>query len=69
MTPITHLFQVEGMSCQHCVRGITQALQALDPQAQVQVNLASACVTVESARPRAELAEAIAQEGYSVQSA
>ena len=34
------LFKVENMSCQHCVSAITRALQALDPAAQVCVDLA-----------------------------
>ncbi|MFN7476472.1 MAG: heavy-metal-associated domain-containing protein [Burkholderiales bacterium] len=40
-------WKVSGMSCGHCVRAITQAIQALDPQAQVQVSLSEASVTVE----------------------
>jgi copper chaperone len=30
---------VEGMTCGHCVRTVTQASQALDPRATVQVDL------------------------------
>ena len=35
------LFKVENMSCQHCVNAVTRALRALDPAAEVTVDLAS----------------------------
>ena len=57
-------FQVDAMSCGHCVRAVTEALQAADPAARVEVDLARKTVHVESSRPRAELAEALAEAGY-----
>jgi len=60
------VFDVQGMSCNHCAKAVTQALRQLDPQAQVQVDLAGKKVEVESAQPRQALAEAIAAEGYTV---
>jgi len=59
-------FQVQGMSCGHCVQAVTQAVRQLDPQAQVQVDLVSGRVEVQSGRERAELAQAIEGEGYRV---
>jgi copper chaperone len=56
------------MSCGHCVRAITQAIQALDPQAQVQVSLSEASVTVESSLTQAAIAAAMEEAGYAVQS-
>ncbi|MCC7544484.1 MAG: heavy-metal-associated domain-containing protein, partial [Aquabacterium sp.] len=38
-TPQTHQLQVKGMSCQHCVKAITKAVQTQDPQATVSVEL------------------------------
>uniref|UniRef100_UPI0036D77A04 heavy-metal-associated domain-containing protein n=1 Tax=Streptomyces zhihengii TaxID=1818004 RepID=UPI0036D77A04 len=38
---------VEGMTCGHCVRTVTQAIQALDPHAQEVVDLGSGVVKVE----------------------
>jgi copper chaperone len=61
-----HLFKVTGMTCGHCERAVKQAVQQLDPQAQVKVTLASGQVEVESAQPRAVLAQAIVEEGYAV---
>ena len=60
------VFDVQGMSCNHCVKAVTQALHQLDPKAQVQVDLAGKKVEVESMQPREALAQAIADEGYAV---
>lgn len=67
-TPQTLQFQVQGMSCQHCVKAVTQAVQAQDPNASVQVDLAQGRVTVQSVLPPGTIAQAISEEGYEVQS-
>jgi copper chaperone len=54
------------MTCQHCVRAVTRAVQQLDAQAAVQVDLKAATVTVDSTQPRPRIAEAIREEGYPV---
>jgi copper chaperone len=54
------------MTCQHCVRAVTRAVQQLDAQAAVQVDLKAATVTVDSTQPRLRIAEAIREEGYPV---
>jgi copper chaperone len=59
-------FNVQGMSCGHCVQAVTQAVKALDPAAEVQVDLGSGKVEVQSDADRAQLARAIADEGYTV---
>jgi copper chaperone len=59
-------FQVQGMSCGHCVGAVTQAVKALDPQAEVKVDLASGKVDVQSAQDPAAIARAIEEEGYRV---
>lgn len=59
-------FQVTGLSCQHCVRAVTGAIQARDPAARVVVDLASGRVEVASTLPREAVAEAIRGEGYEV---
>ena len=60
------VFKVQGMSCGHCVRAITQAIQDRDPTAEVQVDLAEGEVRVASPLPSEELLEAIFDEGYAV---
>jgi len=60
------VFNVQGMSCGHCVKAITQAVQALDPAASVRVDLAAREVGVESALSADQVIEAIREEGYDV---
>lgn len=57
---------VEGMTCGHCVRTITYALQALDSNALVSVDLAGKTVMVQGRIGLAEATEALAAQGYSV---
>lgn len=58
-------FQVNDMSCGHCVATITRALKAADPDAQVRINLARHRVEVEPASANAQaLSDAIEAAGY-----
>jgi len=58
------IFNVQGMSCGHCVKAITQAVLAKDPAAKVQVDLTARTVQVQSALPDAIVLDAIKEEGY-----
>lgn len=60
------VFQVQGMSCGHCVRAITQALQAADDEAVVEVDLAAGEVRVASTLSSEQISALIADEGYEV---
>lgn len=60
------VFEVQGMSCGHCEKAITQALQLADPQAQVRIDRAANRVEVDSSKDRTTLADAIREEGYTV---
>lgn len=57
-------FAVEEMTCGHCARTITRALQAIDPEARVDVDLAGHTVTVDGAIDGAAAIAAMAAEGY-----
>jgi copper chaperone len=58
-------FEVNDMSCGHCVSTITKALKSTDRDAKVQVDLAAHRVQVEPAVANAaELAQAIREAGY-----
>ena len=59
-------FKVQGMTCGHCVKAVTQAVQLLDTAAAVSVELESGKVVINSDLPRARLVEAIREEGYTV---
>ncbi len=58
--------KVAGMTCQHCVRAVTGAILALDPQALVVVDLPAGTVAVETTLPSGKVAAAVAAEGYQV---
>ena len=59
-------FEVQGMTCGHCERAVTNAIQQIDPQAQVHIDRAQNRVDVDSSQPREALTAAIAEEGYQV---
>lgn len=60
-------FQVNDMTCGHCAGRIEQAVKQLDPQAQVQIDLAVKEVRVHSGLEPIALQKAIEQAGYSAQ--
>lgn len=60
-------FEVQGMSCQHCVQSVQNAVWAVDPKAQVTVDLPTGHVDVLSEQPRDDLVAAIQNAGYRVQ--
>ncbi len=59
------VFSVEGMTCGHCVRAVTQAVQGQDPAASVKVDLAAKEVGVESRLSAEQVISLITEEGYS----
>jgi copper chaperone len=61
-------FEVRDMSCSHCASSITQAVQAVDPQATVRVDLDAKRVDVAATTVEVErLAAAIRQAGFTPQ--
>ena len=63
---MTQIFTVEGMTCGHCEKAVTQAVLAVDQTAQVVIDRSRQQVQVDSMSPREVLAKAIADEGYRV---
>lgn len=61
-----HVFTVQGMTCGHCERAVTQAVQGVYDQAQVKIDRAAQRVEVDSSASREALGAAIAEEGYKV---
>ena len=61
-----HAFEVQGMTCGHCERSVTQAVQAVDAQAQIKIERAANRVEIDSQASREALSAAIAEEGYKV---
>lgn len=60
------LFDVIGMTCGHCVRAVTEAVQQVDPAAMVQIDLKAGQARVESTAPAAKVENAIRKAGYEV---
>jgi len=52
------------MSCGHCVKAVTGAVQRLDESAKLEFDLPAHKVRIESSRPEADLRAALAEEGY-----
>lgn len=52
------------MTCGHCVKSVTAAVQALDPQAQVQCDLPTHRVQVQSVAEPAAVRAAVVAAGY-----
>jgi copper chaperone len=57
---------VDGMTCDHCVRAVTRAVQAVPGVRGVTVDLAAGRVRVDGTPDPAAVRAAIDAEGYSV---
>ncbi|GAA0614874.1 heavy-metal-associated domain-containing protein [Sporichthya brevicatena] len=64
----TSEYTVKGMTCGHCVSAVTEELTKLPGVSDVQVDLASGRVTVQSEAPLAEqdVVAAVDEAGYEV---
>jgi copper chaperone len=59
-------FDVQGMTCGHCEKAVTQAVKTIDPQAKVTIDRPAGKVEVQTSEPREAIRRAIAEEGYQV---
>lgn len=60
-------FVLPDMTCGHCAKSVTQAVQKVDPQAQVAIDLPSHRVTVTSPAATLDterLTQALTEAGY-----
>jgi copper chaperone len=58
--------KVSGMTCGGCINAITRAIQAEDPQAKVQADLASQVVDLETSLSATQASQIIADAGFPV---
>ena len=63
---MTEELQVAGMTCGHCVRAVTLAIQKRDPAAKVEVDLEAGRLRADSRLSRAEITALVTAEGYAV---
>lgn len=52
------------MTCGHCVRTVTDTVRKIDADAQLDVELETHRIRIESRRPAEEFRRALAAEGY-----
>ncbi len=55
---------IEHMTCCGCARGVTATIQDVDPNAKVDVDLATKIVTVESSESVDKITEALEEDGF-----
>jgi copper chaperone len=58
--------KVSGMTCGGCINAVTRAVQAQDPQAQVQADLATQVVSLETSLSPERAGELITEAGFLV---
>jgi copper chaperone len=58
--------KVSGMTCGGCINAITRAIQAEDPQAKVQADLASQVVDLETSLSATQASQIITDAGFPV---
>jgi copper chaperone len=61
---MTTAYHVSGMSCDGCVRAVTNAIQGVDPGATVEIDLASGKVVVDSHLDDSGIADAVNGAGF-----
>ena len=57
-------FNVPDMSCGHCAGVITKAVQQLDADAMISIDLPAKKITVETVHDRQTVAAALTEAGY-----
>lgn len=64
----TYSFEIDGMSCGHCVKALENAFDELDGVTSHEVKVGHATVQADSSVTAEALKAAIEDEGYSVKS-
>jgi copper chaperone len=57
-------FFLPTMTCGHCVRAVTEAVQQLDPEAKVSIDLPSHRLQVETSESEGAVKAALQEAGY-----
>ena len=57
-------FRGENMACGGCVRGVTRAIQGIDPAAEVKADLDTRNVEVKTGADRQAVVAALAEAGF-----
>jgi copper chaperone len=57
-------FHIEDMTCGGCARGVTKAIQSVDPQAEVRADPPTRKVEVVTSAPREAIEAALREAGF-----
>ena len=57
-------FEIPDMTCGHCVRAVTAAVKAADPAAELQIDLPTHSVQVQTTVPREAVVQQLVEAGY-----
>lgn len=57
-------FDLQSMTCSHCVNAVTTAVKSADPDAKVEVDLHNHKVSVETQVDRETVVAALSEAGY-----
>ena len=57
---------IKGMTCGHCVKAVTRAIQEVDPQAKVSIDLAQGRADIDTGADAGAIGAAIVEAGYEV---
>ena len=57
-------FHIQNMTCGGCVRGVTRAIQSVDPAARVHADVPARRVQVVSDQPREIVEATLTESGY-----
>lgn len=62
----TSTYPVTGMTCEHCVRAVTEEVRRIEGVADVTVDLPTGALTISASQPvqEAAVAEAVEEAGY-----
>jgi copper chaperone len=63
---MTKTLQIKGMTCEHCVRSVTKALQGVAGVDKVAVDLGAGRASVDGSADAALLVKAVEKQGYEV---
>ena len=61
-----HRYSVPGMTCGHCAGTIDQAVKAVDPRAEVSIDIKAKHVTVHGEADDGQIMNAIRSAGYDI---
>ncbi len=64
---MTKTLQIKGMTCEHCVRAVTKALQGVAGVDKVAVDLGAGRARIDGSADEGALVRAVEKQGYEVQ--